>query len=408
VWGFRTTVYVGVHYEKDVTGNVATSYYTVGGQRIAQRRAGVVYYLHTDHLGSASLTTDASGNRVGELRYKPYGETRYIWGVMRTDRRYTGQREEAGLGLYDYGARFYDPLLARFISADTIVPNWADPQALNRYSYVYNRPLVFHDPDGHIPVLAVTIGIGALVGGIALGVTYAITTDEFDWGECATAAAVGAVAGALVGSGIGAIKGAAMIAAGGAAVASTIPTGAAMAIGAGTGVVASGGGYMWANRVTGESFDTRDFLVASGVGAVEGGISAIPHVGVGGRIAVSGVAGVAESALSDRVHGRNVDWGRAASAGAIGLAAGGAGEAFRSGVDLVTGRAIASPGLSLGPPVPEVNMTQVAVQQLSSYQGVTRQATKTTQYQTARVVVRTVVRDTAFEAGKNIIGHRRR
>ena len=78
VWGFRTAVYVGVHYEKDITGNATTSYYTVGGRRIAQRRAGVVYYLHTDHLGSASLTTDASGNRVGELRYKPYGETRYI------------------------------------------------------------------------------------------------------------------------------------------------------------------------------------------------------------------------------------------------------------------------------------------------------------------------------------------
>jgi len=149
VWGFRTTVYVGAHYEKDVTGNVATSYYTVGGQRIAQRRAGVVYYLHTDHLGSASLTTYASGNRVGELRYKPYGETRYIWGVMRTDRRYTGQRWEAGLGLYDYGARYYDPLLGQFISADVVVPIPGNPQDWNRYTYVANNPLRSTDPSGH-------------------------------------------------------------------------------------------------------------------------------------------------------------------------------------------------------------------------------------------------------------------
>ena len=284
------------------------------------------------------------------------------------------------------------------------MPNWADPQALNRYSYVYNRPLVFHDPDGHIPVLAVTIGIGALVGGIALGVTYAITTDEFDWGECATAAAVGAVAGALIGSGVGAIQGAAMIAAGGAAVASTTPIAATIAIGAGTGMAASGGGYMVANRVTGESFDTRDFLVTSGVGAVEGGISAIPGIGVGGRVAVSGVAGVAESALSDRVHGRNVDWGRAASAGVIGLAAGGAGEASRSAVNVITGRATASAGLSLGRPIPEVNMTQVAARRLSSNQEIIRQATRIAQYREARAIMaRTFGRDMAFEVGKNIV-----
>ena len=79
-----------------------------------------VYYLHADHpstslrasLGSASLTTDAGGNRVGELRYTPYGETRYTWGSTPTDRRFTGQLEESGLGsLYDYGARRYSPLL---------------------------------------------------------------------------------------------------------------------------------------------------------------------------------------------------------------------------------------------------------------------------------------------------------
>jgi hypothetical protein len=34
------------------------------------RQAGAVYYLHGDHLGSASLTTNASGAKYGELRYK--------------------------------------------------------------------------------------------------------------------------------------------------------------------------------------------------------------------------------------------------------------------------------------------------------------------------------------------------
>jgi len=41
---------------------------------------------------------------------------------MPTDRRYTGQREEIGLGFYDYRARQYDPALGRFLQADTLVP----------------------------------------------------------------------------------------------------------------------------------------------------------------------------------------------------------------------------------------------------------------------------------------------
>ena len=80
----------------------------------------------------------------------PYGETRYVWGSTPTDRRFTGQREEAALGsLYDYGARFYSPSLNRFISPDTIVPSPGNPADLNRYSYARGNPLKYTDPTGH-------------------------------------------------------------------------------------------------------------------------------------------------------------------------------------------------------------------------------------------------------------------
>ncbi|MCP4252170.1 MAG: hypothetical protein GY775_01960, partial [Candidatus Scalindua sp.] len=39
--------------------------------------------------------------------------------------------------------------LGRFISADPIVPDPTNPQALNRYSYVLNNPLKYTDPSGH-------------------------------------------------------------------------------------------------------------------------------------------------------------------------------------------------------------------------------------------------------------------
>lgn len=41
--------------------------------------------------------------------------------------------------------------LGRFISADTIIASLANPQSLNRYSYVYNNPINNTDPTGHRP-----------------------------------------------------------------------------------------------------------------------------------------------------------------------------------------------------------------------------------------------------------------
>ncbi|HFQ92974.1 MAG TPA: RHS repeat-associated core domain-containing protein [Anaerolineae bacterium] len=62
---------------------------------------------------------------------------------------FTGQRENMDLGLYYYNARYYAPYLNRFLSADTLVPDPQNPQSLNRYACVLNRPLNFSDPTGH-------------------------------------------------------------------------------------------------------------------------------------------------------------------------------------------------------------------------------------------------------------------
>jgi RHS repeat-associated protein len=61
---------------------------------------------------------------------------------------FTGQEEYDEVGLYNYGARLYDPALGRFINANTIVPDHIDPQSLNRYSYVRNNSLRYIDPTG--------------------------------------------------------------------------------------------------------------------------------------------------------------------------------------------------------------------------------------------------------------------
>ena len=103
----------------------------------------------SDHLGSTTLTLDEDGDRISELRYKAWGETRYEYSNTPTDYQYTGQRREDRLGLDFYQARWYDSSLGRFIQADTLVPNPNNPQDYNRYLYAYNNPLVFNDPTGH-------------------------------------------------------------------------------------------------------------------------------------------------------------------------------------------------------------------------------------------------------------------
>ncbi len=141
-----SSVYVGNYFE--ITGGITRTYYYAGNVRVAERYSNTLYYLLTDHLGSTAVTTDASGNRVTELRYYPYGGDRYNGTNQKTTYRFTGQRWDPGTALYFYGSRWYDPVIGRFIQADTIVPQPGNPQALNRYAYVLNNPLRFTDPTG--------------------------------------------------------------------------------------------------------------------------------------------------------------------------------------------------------------------------------------------------------------------
>jgi len=162
-----TTVYIGGIYELEVETGVETKYYYLGSQRVAMNQDDVVYYLHGDHLGSTSLTTNGSGAVVARQWYYPYGETRWSDGTLPTDYQFTGQRAE-DFGLYDYHARYYDAALGRFISADTIVPNPANPQALNRYRYAGNNPVLYCDPDGHCEALCATIILMAALAGTVI------------------------------------------------------------------------------------------------------------------------------------------------------------------------------------------------------------------------------------------------
>jgi len=64
--------------------------------------------------------------------------------------RYTSRWRESA-DLYYYRARYYTPELGRFLSRDDASPRYEEPQALHRFAYVENNPVLKRDPSGHLP-----------------------------------------------------------------------------------------------------------------------------------------------------------------------------------------------------------------------------------------------------------------
>ncbi len=111
---------------------------------------GVPLFEH-DHLGSTTKVLSSTGAVLATQKYHPYGRTRATTGVNPTDKLFTGHQQE-GTGtreLYFAQARFYDPWIGLFTQPDSIVPEPGNPQALNRYAYVYNNPMRYTDPSGY-------------------------------------------------------------------------------------------------------------------------------------------------------------------------------------------------------------------------------------------------------------------
>ncbi len=191
-----TQIYIGKLYTCNAEECMQNIF--AGSTRIAQKVAGTdnIIYFHPDHLGSTSIVTNATGSVTENIQYFPFGETRQDYvplnGGDPTSYKYTSQEFDAETSLYYYNARYYNPVMGRFISADTIVPDPRNPQAFNRYSYVQNNPLRYVDPEGHFLMAPIIIGLA--IGAVSAGA-------QSDWNADAMVrgAGTGAVSG-LVGS----------------------------------------------------------------------------------------------------------------------------------------------------------------------------------------------------------------
>lgn len=216
----RTTYYLGagiVRVIDDAAVHETRYIHAPGGQALARRAPdGQLFFFHSDHLGSISLVTDSKGQQASKTVYMPYGMVLSGGGERFL---FTGQEADA-TGLMYYGARYYSPLLRRFIQADWVTADAFNPQGLNCYAYASNSPFMLVDPSGNFAVMttiAIAVGGGAAIGALSsIGYQMWHGASLFDgtmnWRDVGVATLAGAGAGLAVlgiGAAVAAVGGAA-------------------------------------------------------------------------------------------------------------------------------------------------------------------------------------------------------
>jgi len=108
-------------------------------------------FLAHDHLGSTRVLIEPDGEIIDLLEYEPFGALRTGGPVPDASVLFTGHERDLGAtsSELDYmHARYHSPLLARFVSVDTVGGDPSSSQSWNRYSYTSGNPLRAVDPDG--------------------------------------------------------------------------------------------------------------------------------------------------------------------------------------------------------------------------------------------------------------------
>jgi RHS repeat-associated protein len=106
------------------------------------------YIYHSDHLGSSSFLTDASGDPTQHLQYLPFGEN-YIEQRATTDYytpyTFSAKERDPETGYSYFGARYYDPNVSVWLSVDPLSDKYP---SMSSFMYCAGNPVMLVDPDG--------------------------------------------------------------------------------------------------------------------------------------------------------------------------------------------------------------------------------------------------------------------
>ena len=148
--------------EYDLAGVLKRRFIPDGSGAMDARLATVnpnntIHWHHTDHQGSVIATSNAAGQAAGFTNYSPHGEfgTGASAPPPGSPFGYTGRQWDTKAELYQYRARYYDPVLGIFLSMDPIGTK-DDP---NLYMYVGLDPANLTDPTGQCGTVRTILGL---------------------------------------------------------------------------------------------------------------------------------------------------------------------------------------------------------------------------------------------------------
>jgi RHS repeat-associated protein len=142
--GATTTLYLGA--EVEIAGSTHIKYLPGDARVSGTGGSAVTHWFLRDHLNSVRALTDLAGAVTQRANYRVYGERLGTQAVVEA-KGYIDERHDDDTGLTYLNARYYDPAIGRFVSADPSDPTAAGV-GVNRYAYAGNNPVLNLDPLG--------------------------------------------------------------------------------------------------------------------------------------------------------------------------------------------------------------------------------------------------------------------
>ena len=139
----------GIQYENAVLKYLQTA----EGRVVRNSSTSYSYeYMLSDHLGNGRLYFDINAGvarKIQETDYYPFGlDIQKSLVGTENKYQYNGKEKQDQEKMYDYGARFYDPVIGRWNVVDPLAEKM---RRHSSYNYGFNNPIRFVDPDGMMP-----------------------------------------------------------------------------------------------------------------------------------------------------------------------------------------------------------------------------------------------------------------